>query len=60
MELRKKLKSSLTLVVEDAEVVELVVEEDDAALLPEVPEALELEAAEDVWDASLACIWDNN
>ncbi len=37
--------------VVDAELVELVVEEDAAVLLPE---------AEDVWDASLVCIWDNN
>ena len=45
------------LVVEEAEVVELVVEDDEAALLPE---ALEAEDAEAVCDASLACIWDNN
>ena len=44
--------------VEDAEVVELV--EDDAALLPEALDVLEVEDAEDVWDASLACIWDNS
>ena len=41
--------------VEDAEVVELVAW-DDAALLPEALELLEVEDAEDVWDASLACI----
>jgi len=42
------------LVVEDAEVVELAAWEAAALLL--VPEALEDEDAEDVRDASLACI----
>jgi hypothetical protein len=38
----------------DTEVVELVVE-DEAAALPS-----EAWDAEVVWDASLSCIWDNN
>jgi hypothetical protein len=39
--------------VEDAEDVA----EEDASLPPDAPDA---EEAEDVWDASLACICDNN
>ena len=57
---KKKSRFSETLVREDAELVLLVVpvrEADDNGLAAEVEV---LPDAEEVWDASLACIWVNN